>query len=230
MLRYRCLILDHDDTAVDGTPQVHHPAHLRAMEVLRPGVAPADLETWYAKNFEPGIAAYLMEELGFDDDEMVLEHRIWREFTARGRPGFFPGFLEALAAYRERGGLIVVASHSEEHVIRAHYRDGSNGLALEPDLVFGWDLGPERRKPHPFPVEETLRRLGLERREVLVVDDLKPGIEMARAAGVDAAAAGWSHDIPVIREYMARHCVATLASVADFAAFVLQGPSDGPWR
>jgi beta-phosphoglucomutase-like phosphatase (HAD superfamily) len=88
--------------------------------------------------------------------------------------------------------------------------------------VFGWDLGPALRKPNPYAVHETLRRLGLDRREVLVVDDLKPGVDMAVAAGVDVAAACWSHDIPPIREFMERTCVATFATVAEFAEFILR--------
>ena len=84
-----------------------------------------------------------------------------------------------------------------------------------PDLVFGWELGPDRRKPNPYPVLETIRRLGLEPRDVLVVDDLRPGVDMAKAAGVDAAAAGWAHDISSIREFMRQSCVAYFATVAD---------------
>ena len=34
---FKCLILDHDDTAVASTPAIHYPAHLEAMRVLRPG-------------------------------------------------------------------------------------------------------------------------------------------------------------------------------------------------
>lgn len=221
-MRYRCLILDHDDTAVDSTPSVHHAAHRASLALLRPGQQPVDLDTWYSKNFDPGILGFLTGELGFTPEEMAVEHRIWREHTTTATPEFFPGMLEALAEYQRRGGVLVVASHSEEHVIRAHYRAAANGHRVAPDLVFGWDLPPEQRKPSPFPVLETMRRLGLDRSDVLVVDDLKPGVDMAQAAGVDVAAAGWSHCIPVIRDFMRERCVATFDSVADFADFILR--------
>jgi phosphoglycolate phosphatase/pyrophosphatase PpaX len=220
-LRYRCLILDHDDTAVDGTRLNHYPAHVRSMRILRPELTPVDLDTWFAKNFDPGITAYLVDELGLSEEEMEVEARVWREHATRSRPPFYEGFLEAVAAYQARGGAIVVASHSEEDVIRTHYSGSCNGVTVRPDLVFGWDLGPELRKPHPFAVEESIRRLGVDRHEVLVVDDLKPGVDMARAAGVDVAAAAWAHDIPMIRAFMRRHCVATFDTVAEFAAFIL---------
>jgi HAD superfamily hydrolase (TIGR01509 family) len=219
--RYRCLIIDHDDTAVDGTVRVHYPAHLKAMEVLRPGVPPVDLETWFRKNCNPGIMGFLVDELGMTREELQVELAIWREFTARETPQFYGGFLDALSAYKAEGGRVVVVSHSESAVILSHYRNAGNGHGVAPDLVFGWDMQPDLRKPNPYAVHETVRRLDLEPREVLVVDDLRPGIEMAAAAGVDAAAAGWAHDIPEIREFMERRCVAYFATVAEFAEFIL---------
>ncbi len=190
------------------------------MEVLRPDLAPIDIETWFRKNCDPGIVAFLVDELGLTPDELAVESRIWREFTAREVPHFYEGFLEALAVYKERGGRVVVVSHSESHVILGHYR-AAGTLAVEPDLVFGWELEQDKRKPNPFPVHEAIRQLGLDPRDVLVVDDLKPGIVMAQAAGVDAAAAGWAHDIASIRDFMRETCVAYFATVAEFAEFIL---------
>jgi len=220
--RYRCLILDHDDTAVDSTRRVHYPAHLRSMEVLRPDLPPIDIETWFQKNCDPGIMQFLLDELRLTPDELAVEHEIWRGFTARITPHFYPGFLEALAEYKAADGRVAVVSHSESNVIMGHYRAAAGSLGVEPDLVFGWDLEPEQRKPNPFPVHEAVRQLGLEPRDVLVVDDLKPGIVMAQAAGVDAAAAGWAHDISSIREFMRETCVAYFATVGEFAEFILR--------
>jgi phosphoglycolate phosphatase/pyrophosphatase PpaX len=137
-------------------------------------------------------------------------------------PHFYPGFLEALSAYKARGGRVAVVSHSESHVIRGHYAGAGNGHGVLPDLVFGWDTEPDKRKPSPHPVFETLRELDLEPRDVLVVDDLKPGIDMAQAARVDAAGVGWSHSIPSIREFMKRVCVAYFETVSEFADFILE--------
>lgn len=216
--RYRCLILDHDDTAVDSSRRVHHPAHVRTMEVLRPGIEPVDLDTWFVKNFDPGILAFLEGELGMTPEELAVEHRIWREFTSTASAEFYPGFLRALAEFQARGGLVTVVSHSESDIIRGHYCSADGVI---PDLVFGWDADPQHRKPHPYPVLEILRRLRVDPREALVVDDLRPGVAMAQAAGVDAAAAGWGHDIPAIREWMQKVCVAYFATVDEFADFIL---------
>lgn len=217
-LRYRCLLLDHDDTAIDSTASVHHPAHVASMAVLRPGEAALDLQGFFLKNFEPGFHTFLTEELRFSEAELDTEYRIWRDHAERLRPAFYPGFLEALAAYRSAGGRFVVVSHSESDIIWRHYREAGRGLM--PDEVFGREAGP--RKPDPWAARETLRRFDLEPEAVLVVDDLRPGIEMAQAAGVPAAAAGWAHRLPAIRTYMEANTLGVLDTVEAFAAFILQ--------
>ena len=55
-------------------------------------------------------------------------------------------------------------------------------------------------------MNETMRQLGLRPEELLVVDDLKPGYDMAKAAGVPFAAAGWANDIEPIERFMRENC------------------------
>ena len=45
-------------------------------------------------------------------------------------------------------------------------------------------------------------KYALKPEEVLVIDDLMPGLDMARAAGVPFAAAGWCFDIPENERHM----------------------------
>jgi phosphoglycolate phosphatase/pyrophosphatase PpaX len=54
-----------------------------------------------------------------------------------------------------------------------------------------------------------------------VLDDLKPGADMAAAAGADFAAAGWGHSIPPIREAMRGLCRYYLESVGELRALLL---------
>jgi phosphoglycolate phosphatase/pyrophosphatase PpaX len=218
---YKCLILDHDDTAVNSTALIHHPSHVESMRILRPQAPPIDLEGWYLKNFEPGIMPYLTEELGFNNEELDVEYRIWREFNTKRIPPFYPGFLDTLQAYRARGGIITVVSHSEKDVILNTYRTADSRHGVMPDLVFGWDYEESRRKPSPWPVESILRRFDLSPQQALIVDDLKPGVLMSRATGVGIAAAGWAHRIPEIRGYMLENCDMYFETVEQFATFIL---------
>ena len=209
-MKYRCLILDHDDTCVDSTRTIHYAAFRETMKEIRPGRPIPELEEFFSKNFHPGFMEYMTGELGFSEKEMEKEFEIWTNFTRERTPEFFPGFLDGLKAFKERGGIVTVVSHSQEQDIRRFYQEKGEGFM--PDAVFGWDHDPEKRKPAPYPVEQILSQFDLEPSETLVVDDLKPGIVMAHSAGVDAAAASWSHNIPVIRTYMEEKCVTVLDS------------------
>ena len=118
---------------------------------------------------------------------------------------------------KAQGGLVCVVSHSFDFNIRRDY--AANGLP-EPDAVFGWEQPLEQRKPKPWPLEEIMRRFGLRPEELLMVDDLKPGYDMARACGVDFAAVGWSNDIPEIERFMRGGCRWYFKTVPELAAFL----------
>ena len=221
-MTYRCLILDHDDTAVNSTALIHYPSHVESMRLLRPEAAVIDLDGWFLKNFEPGIMHYLQDELGLNEQELETEYRIWREYNTSRIPPFFPGFLETLRAFRARGGIITVVSHSEEDIILKAYRNTDGGSVL-PDLVFGWDYDETRRKPSPWPVQRILKAFDLSPDQALIVDDLKPGFLMSRVTGVPIAAAGWAHRIPEIHAYMRENCDTYFSSVEQFSNFILGG-------
>ena len=61
----------------------------------------------------------------------------------------------------------------------------------------------------------------LERGDMLIIDDLKPGVLMGKAARIPVAAAGWAHSISAIQKFMKKNCIAYLQSVEDFADFIL---------
>ena len=58
--------------------------------------------------------------------------------------------------------------------------------------------------------------------ELLVVDDLKPGYDMARAAGVPFAAAGWANDIPKIEAFMRKNCDRYFKTVAALKSYLFE--------
>ncbi len=220
-LPYKCLILDHDDTAVDSTASIHYPAHLEVMRVIRPGVEPVSLEQWWLKNFEPGIMRFMTEELGMNEEEIQLEYEIWRRFTTGRIPHFYPGFLETLTEFKRRGGKIAVVSHSEKDLIARDYREHDKTGFVFPDMIFGWDFDEAKRKPSPWPVERILDHFGIPAAETLIIDDLKPGVLMSKASGVEIAAAGWCHNIPRIRGYMEEHCLTYFSDIDQFRNFIL---------
>ena len=116
-----------------------------------------------------------------------------------------------------RGGYVCVVSHSFKHNILRDY--AANGLP-EPTLVYGWELPPALRKPHPWALEQILDRFALRPEDCLMVDDLKPGYDMARALGVPFAAACWAYDVPEIRAFMEANCTLAFEDPADLEAYL----------
>jgi len=220
-LKYRGIILDHDDTAVDSTASIHYPAHMEVMRIIRPEQKPISLEEWFLKNFDPGIMKYLITELRFDEAEIEKEYEVWRDFTTSSTPHFYPGFIDALIRYRKRGGVVAVVSHSEKALIERDYLSHRGPASFMPDIIFGWDYDESKRKPSLFPVHEIMKIYDLAADEMLVVDDLKPGVVMAQSANIPVAAAGWGHSIADIQQYMRDNCIAYCDNVADFEALIL---------
>lgn len=215
-MKYKCLVLDHDDTVVDSTASIHYPSFLAYLAEYRPHLVDNyDRETFFRKNFDPGIFALFREEIGLSDEELEEEDRFWREYVKKHTPHAFPGMSEIIDEYLTRGGTIAVVSHSYREYIERDYR--ANGLKM-PTLVYGWDFPAEQRKPAPYPLLDIMARLSLEPSDILVVDDLKPGYDMARAAGCDFAAAGWAYNVPEIEAFMRANCdyyLPTVESLSD---------------
>ncbi|MBE6635415.1 MAG: HAD family hydrolase [Ruminococcaceae bacterium] len=212
-MKYKCLILDHDDTVVNSTATIHYPSFIEYLKVRRPHtVSNYTLESFISKNFTPGIVSLFRDELGMSDEEMAEEQKFWERFVNTRVPVAYGGIAEIIAEMRSRGGIIAVASHSMGEFIKRDYSE--NGLSL-PDEIYGWELPREKRKPATFAVDELISKYGFDRKEILMVDDLKPGFDMARAAGIDFAAAGWAYDVPEISDFMRRHSDYYLSEVSE---------------
>ncbi len=203
-MKYKCLILDHDDTSVSSTAEIHYPAHVETIKQLRPNLKPISLDGWFRKNFNPGVMEYFVEELGFTEDEIKEEYDIWRSFNENAVPHFFNGIIELIKRFQENGGIVAVISHSEADNISRHYRINGNGA--HPDIIFGWDYDESKRKPSVWPIEQIQLKYNLQPQDMLIVDDLKPGLIMAKKSGVKIAGAGWGHKIPEIEANMRENC------------------------
>ena len=215
-LKYPCLVLDHDDTTVNSTATVHYPCFVEYMEKYFPDVH-LTLEEYFRYNFEPGVIDLFTKICGMTWEQMMDEENYWKEYVKHHVPAAYPGIREILEEQKKRGGKICVVSHSFADYIRRDYR--LNGLP-EPDLIFGWEQPPEQRKPSVYPLEQIMKTFGMTPDQLLVLDDLKPGYDMARAAGVPFAAAGWANDIPEIEHFMRENCGLYFKKVVEFGNFL----------
>ena len=217
-MKYKCLLLDHDDTVVASTESIHYPSFVAYVEDYKPHlVGKYSFEEFILKNFDPGVLEFFSVDCGLTDEEMKEEDKYWRDFVSTRIPRAYQGIGEIIERFRAEGGIIAVASHSYEEYIRRDY--SHNGLPT-PDYIYGWDLPRELRKPHPYTVLDICEKNGIAPSEVLVVDDLKPGYDMARAAGAVFAAAGWAYDVPEIATFMRENCDYYLSSVDELSSLL----------
>ena len=121
MLKYKCLVLDHDDTVMNSTKHVHHPSFLVALEELRPGIT-MDVETYFRINFDPGFLPYCEDVLHFTPEELARELEIWQAYVKDHVPDVFPGVARIIREQIARGGYVCVASHSFKHNILRDYQ------------------------------------------------------------------------------------------------------------
>ncbi|MCI6972860.1 MAG: HAD family hydrolase [Clostridiales bacterium] len=210
-MRYPCLVADHDDTVVDSTATVHFPCFKQYTAEFYPH-ADYTLERYLKENFHPGIIE-LFRSIGMSDEDMLHEQRYWNAYVKEHTPPVYPGMREILWRHKREGGVLCVVSHSYTENILRDYRE--NDLP-EPDMIFGWESPAEERKPNPYPLQRIMEKGGFSPSELLVLDDLKPGYDMARSCGVDFAAVGWSNDIPEIGAFMRHNCDYYFKTVPEF--------------
>ena len=215
-MRYKCLVFDHDDTTVNSTATIHHPCFQAFLRLRYPGRT-CSLEEYFLKNFTPGFLEMCRDEYGMDDAALKDETEFWREYVKDHIPDAYPGIGDIMRRHKAEGGILCVVSHSFEENILRDFK--ANGLP-EPDAVFGWGQPPELRKPNPYPLEEIMRRFSLAPSDLLMIDDLKPGYDMAEKCGVDFAAAGWAHDIAPIEAFMRENCSRYFKTVAELDEFL----------
>lgn len=217
-MKYKCLVLDHDDTVVDSSASIHYPSFVEYLKIARPQLADKyTLEEYFEKNFAPGILELFTDEIGLSEKELEEEEAFWRDYVTNHIPNAYPGISEIIADFKAAGGIVAVDSHSITANIIRDYK--ANGLP-EPDIIYGWDIPKEMRKPAPGTLFDLMEKYSLHPEEILVVDDLKPGYDMAKAAGVDIAAAGWAHNVNGIRDFMTQNCEYFCESVEELRAIL----------
>lgn len=219
MLKYPCLVLDHDDTVVASESSVNYPCFLLMLDRFRPGEF-MELDDFTRWCFEPGFGELLRQKYHFDEQEMVDEFQMWLDYSKEHLPPAFPGIKEIVLRQKAEGGLVCVVSHSSRSNILRDYR---THLGIEPDMIFSWEDPEPQRKPHPYPLRHIMEQYHLDAKDLLMVDDLKPGCDMAKAAGVEIAYAGWGRkNVPEITEKMKKWCDYAFDTTVELEHFLFE--------
>lgn len=145
---------------------------------------PEDTESFYASG--RGLAGQYLQEHVHKyfpqvDPQKMLD-KIWQigdERFAQGVP-CKPGLKELLALLEERGLPRIVASSSPRNMIEQNLQTTGTARYFH-DIVCGADV--EHSKPAPDIFLEAARRLGLDIRDCLVLEDSYNGVRAGHAAG-----------------------------------------------
>ncbi len=203
MLKYPCLVLDHDDTVVQSELTVNFPYLLMTLKTIRPGMTITP-EKYADGCFRLGFADMCRQNFGFTEQELLDEYLGWKEYIKTHIPAPFPGIGNIIRRQKALGGKLFVVSHSCNENIT---RDYEKNFGILPDGIFGWDLPEALRKPSDYALKTIMEQYGFAPREMLVVDDMLLGCTMAKKQHVPVAFAAWGRQgCPGILQEMRQAC------------------------
>lgn len=217
MLKYPCLILDHDDTVVQSEAMINYPYFCYILDQFRPGTT-ITLKEYIHRCCHQGFIEMCRQEYHFTDEELALEYAGWQEYIKTHIPAPYPGIEAVIRRQKAEGGIVCVVSHSGANNIT---RDYQTHFDMLPDDIYGWDYPEHQRKPNPYPLERIMKKYDLTPQQLLVVDDLKPAYDMASKVGVPVAFAKWSKiEQPEICQQMSALCNYTFESPKELEDFL----------
>jgi len=217
MLKYHCLVLDHDDTVVQTEKTLGYPYFCQILEKFRPGET-ISFHNYVLDCHELGFAEMCRKRWQFTPEEQKEEYRGWMEYVMTHIPAVFDGIGDVIHKQKEAGGIICVVSHSSTENIT---RDYQHHFGIIPDDIYGWDLPQEQRKPNPYPLLDIMQKYQLNPSDILVVDDMKLAWKMANAVNVPVAFAAWGKlEFPELSQEMNTLCDYSFTSPEKLANFL----------
>lgn len=219
MLKYPCLVLDHDDTVVQTEKTIGYPYFCYILNQFRPGET-ISFTDYVHDCHNYGFAEMCRRRWQFTEEEQKAEYAGWMDYVLTHIPEVFPGIADVIRHQKEAGGLVCVVSHSSVQNITRDYR---YHFGIHPDAIYGWDYPEHLRKPNFFPLEDIMHRFSLTPQDILVVDDMKLAWMMTHPLGVDIAFAGWGKlEFPELSEEMRSICNYSFNSAQELAKFLFE--------
>lgn len=219
MLKFPCLVLDHDDTVVQTEKTLGYPYFCYILDQFRPGQT-ISFHDYVHDCHELGFAEMCRKRWQFTQEEQKEEYRGWMEYVMTHIPEVFSGIGDVIRRQKEAGGLVCVVSHSSQKNIT---RDYAHHFDIAPDAIYGWDLPEDQRKPNPYPLLDIMERYQLSPKDILVVDDMKLAWKMANPLGVPIAFAAWGkEEFPELSKEMRRLCDFTFESPEKLEEFLFK--------
>ena len=219
MLKYPCLVLDHDETVVQSEATIGYPCFCQTLSRLRPGRI-ITLQEYVHGCHELGFVDMCKQWFQFSEEEMQEEYNDWMDYVKVHVPDPFPGIEAVIRKQKEEGGLLCVVSHSSAKTIR---RDYQAHFGILPDAIYSCDDPKEHQKPNSYPLLDIMERYHLKPEELLVVDDMKLACQMAAPVNVPVAFAAWGKkEFPEIAQEMRQLCDFSFDTIGDLRRFLFE--------
>lgn len=217
MLKFPCLVLDHDDTVVQTEKAIGYPYFREFIERVRPGKTLTFSE--YVRDCNNMVFADMCrEKWQLTEAELWEEYTGWKAYSRSHIPPLCDGIDRVIRRQKQEGGIICVASLSTHEIISRDYR---HHLGFMPDAVYDYDVPALQRKPNSYALEDIMTRFQLQPDQILIVDDMKLGWDMAAPLGVPTAYAAWSKaDFPDLAAQMREIFTYSFDSAKDLEKFL----------
>lgn len=203
MLKYACLVLDHDDTVVQTEKAIGYPYFRDYLAQIRPGTK-LSFSEYVEKCNNMVFADMCRQHWQFTEEELYEEYTGWKAYSRVNIPPLCPGIEAVIRRQKELGGIVCVASLSTREIIE---RDFLHHLGFLPDAIYDYDLPAHQRKPNAYALTDIMNRFDLAANDILVVDDMKLGWQMANQVGAATAFAGWNkQEFPLLKKGMETLC------------------------
>lgn len=127
------------------------------------------------------VPSKLFPECNLDPNLYALTYRrLFNEYNVEGAVELYPNVIETLTALKESGQVLTIASSRSNASLNAYIEN--LGLSHLISYVLGGN-DVQEGKPHPEAVNRTLRELGFQPEEAIVVGDTIFDIHMGLNAG-----------------------------------------------
>ena len=103
MLKYKCLVLDHDDTVVQTDKTLGYPFFCYILNEFRPGeTIPLDAYVKDCHNY--GFSEMCRMRWQFTEQEQKDEYRQWMDYIKTHIPAPYTGISDVIRRQKEAGG------------------------------------------------------------------------------------------------------------------------------
>jgi phosphoglycolate phosphatase len=187
----KLIIFDFDGTLGDTRANI---LLTMRMTLRKLGLPEKDDETIAATIGIPLGAGFrqMFPDLSADEENLCV--KTYRAIVEENKkdlvPALFPHVKETLAALKELGYILTVASSRSSASLDGFLRDMDIADCIS--FVLGAD-NVTNAKPHPEPVLRTLKEFGVDASDAIVVGDMPVDILMGKAAGATTCAVSYGN-------------------------------------